>query len=42
MVEILDYVEKYANPKHWILNYSNPAAYRSSSFEEVETKCPYY
>lgn len=26
MVEILDYVEKYANPKHWILNYSNPAA----------------
>ncbi len=26
MVEILDYVEQYANPKHWILNYSNPAA----------------
>ena len=26
MVEILDYVEKYANPNHWILNYSNPAA----------------
>lgn len=26
MVEILDMVEKYANPNHWILNYSNPAA----------------
>lgn len=26
MVEILDMVEKYASPNHWILNYSNPAA----------------
>ena len=26
MVEILDMVEKYAAPNHWILNYSNPAA----------------
>lgn len=26
MVEILDYVEKYAAKDHWILNYSNPAA----------------
>ena len=26
MVEILDMVERYAKPNHWILNYSNPAA----------------
>ncbi len=26
MAELIDLVEKYANPKHWIVNYSNPAA----------------
>lgn len=26
MVELIDYVEKYASPDHWIVNYSNPAA----------------
>lgn len=26
MVEMLDYVAKYAKPNHWILNYSNPAS----------------
>lgn len=26
MVELIDLAEKYANPNHWILNYSNPAA----------------
>ena len=26
MVELIDDVEKYAKPTHWILNYSNPAA----------------
>ena len=38
MVEILDYVEKYA------LDFKlfKSCSYRSSSFEEVETECPYY
>lgn len=26
MVELIDYVEKYANKNYWIVNYSNPAA----------------
>lgn len=26
MIKIMDWIKEYANPNHWILNYSNPAA----------------
>ncbi|EEI86347.1 6-phospho-alpha-glucosidase [Anaerococcus lactolyticus] len=35
MVEILDYVAKYANPNHWILNYSNPAAIVALALKKI-------
>lgn len=35
MVELVDYVKKYANPNHWILNYSNPAAIVSLALSKL-------
>ena len=35
MIEVIDDVEKYANPNYWILNYSNPASIVSEACRKL-------
>ncbi|MDF2952066.1 MAG: 6-phospho-beta-glucosidase [Anaerocolumna sp.] len=35
MAELIDFVEKYAKPTHWIVNYSNPAAVVAEAMKKL-------
>lgn len=38
MIQVIDDVEKYARPDHWILNYSNPASIVSEACRRLRPK----